>query len=73
VLGLSVEVVHRTPKPTPDKVARIWTEEWAKEGREIDWQRLIVRRGLEVLPGRWVVERTFSWLSQKNRRTSRDY
>jgi putative transposase len=72
VLRLSVEVVHRTPKPTPDKVARIWAEEWAKEGKEIDWQRLIVRRGFEVLPRRWVVERTFSWLSQ-NRRTSRDY
>jgi len=32
--GLSVEVVHRTPKPTPEKVARIWAEEWSKEGRE---------------------------------------
>ena len=39
VLGLSVEVVHRTPKPTTEKVARIWAEEWAKEGWEIDWQR----------------------------------
>src|SRR5215217_7038589 len=35
-LGLSVEVVHRTPKPTSEKIARIWAEEWAKEGREID-------------------------------------
>jgi putative transposase len=72
VLGLSVEVVHRTPKPTPEKVARIWAEEWAKEGKEIDWQRLMPPRGFVVLPRRWVVERTFSWLSQ-NRRTSRDY
>jgi hypothetical protein len=31
-LGLSVEVVHHTPKPTPEKVARIWAEEWSKEG-----------------------------------------
>ena len=31
-LGLSVEVVHRTPKPTPEKTARIRAEEWAKEG-----------------------------------------
>ena len=27
VLDLSVRVVHRTPKPTPEKVARIWAEE----------------------------------------------
>ena len=52
---MSVEVVHRTPKPIPEKVAKIWAEEWAKEGREIDWQRLIPRRGFEVLPRRWVV------------------
>jgi len=26
-LGLSVEVVHRTPKPAPEKIARIWAEE----------------------------------------------
>jgi putative transposase len=58
-LGLSVEVVHRTPKPTSEKVARIRAEEWAKEGREIDWQKLLPRRGFELLPRRWVVERTF--------------
>src|SRR5215217_1973395 len=28
--------------------------------------------GFELLPRRWVVERTFSWLSQ-NRRMSKDY
>ena len=50
-----------------------WAEEWAKEGREINWQRLEPRRGFEVLPRRWVVERTFSWLSQNRRRMSRDY
>jgi transposase len=71
-LGLSVEVVHRTPKPTSEKIARIWAQEWAKEGREIDWQKLPPRRGFELVSRRWVVERTFSWLSQ-NRRMSKDY
>jgi hypothetical protein len=40
-LGISVEVVHRSPKPIPEKIAMIWAEEWAKEGKEIDWQKLL--------------------------------
>jgi len=71
-LGLSTEVVRRTPKPIPQKVARIWAEEWAKEGKEGEWHRLMPERGFKILPRRWVVERTFSWLSQ-NRRMSKDY
>ena len=46
---------------------RIWAEEWSKEGREIGWQRLIPRRGFEILPRRWVAERTFARLSQNRR------
>ncbi len=46
--------MHRTPKPTPEKIARIWAqEEWAKEGEKVDWQRLLARRGFEVLARRW--------------------
>ena len=71
-LDLSVEVVHRPRKPTPEKVAKTWAEEWAKEGKKIDWQRFMPQRGFQVSPRRWVVERTFSWLSQ-NRRMSKDY
>jgi transposase len=39
----------------------VWAEEWAKEGKEVDWQRLMPPRGFRVLPRRWVVERTFAW------------
>ena len=72
VLGLSVEIVRKPRKPVPEKVAMIWAEEWAKEGKEIDWQKFMPPRGFKVLPRRWVVERTFSWLDQ-NRRMSKDY
>jgi transposase len=41
-------------------------------GREVDWLKLIPPRGFRVLPRRWVVERTFSWISQ-NRRMAKDY
>ena len=67
-----MEVVRKPKKPVPEKVAMIWAEEWAKEGQIVDWQKLMAQRGSIVLPRRWVVERTFSWLSQ-NRRMSNDY
>ncbi len=70
--GLSVEVVRKPPKPVPEKVAKIWAEEWAKEGKEVDWQRLMPPKGFRVLPRRWVVERTFAWISH-NRRMGKDY
>lgn len=51
-------------------------------GRLVEWVRLgcgwtleIIRRtsrGFEVLPKRWVIERTFAWLG-KYRRLSKDY
>jgi putative transposase len=73
VLGLSVEVVRKPPKPVlAEKVAKAWAEEWAKEGKEVDWQRLMPTKGFRVLPRRWVVERTFAWISH-NRRMAKDY
>jgi transposase len=72
VLGLSVEVVGKPPKPVPEKVTKIWAKEWAKEGKEVDWQRLMPPRGFRVLARRWVVERTFARICH-TRRTSKDY
>ena len=71
-MGVSVEVVRKPRKLLPEEVAKIWAQEWAKEGKEVNWQSLMPPRGFTVLPRRWVVERTFSWLSQ-NRRMSKDY
>jgi putative transposase len=69
-LGWSVEVVQHPPKPRG---------EWAPLGtgsdpRPFAWRRLPPERSgfRGVLPRRWVVERTFSWMGQ-NRRLSKDY
>jgi putative transposase len=72
VLGVSVEVVHKPPKPVPEEVAKRWAEEWAKEGKDVDWQRIMPPKGFRVLPRRWVVERTFAWICH-NRRMAKDY
>ncbi len=58
---MRVEVVYRTPKPTLEKAARIWAQEWAKENRKIDLaEAASTMRGFEFLPRRWVVESIFS-------------
>ena len=49
-----------------------WAREWAKEGVRVDWQKLLPPKGYLVLPRRWVVERTLSWIDQQ-RRMSIDY
>ena len=71
-LGLSVEVVRKPKKPLPEKVAKRWAQEWAKEGGQVDWQRLMPSKGFQALPRRWVVERTFALISH-NRRMAKDY
>jgi hypothetical protein len=48
---LSLEVVRKPPKPVPEKVARMREEEWAKEGKAIDWQRLMLQRGFRCCIG----------------------
>jgi transposase len=71
-LGLEVEVVNRSPKPTPENVLRVWAREWFKEGREMDLSKLPTRPAFENLPRRWIAERTFAWISH-NRRMTKDY
>jgi transposase len=71
-LGWTVEIVRRPRKPAPEEVPLAWAREWAKEGVTVDWQRLMPPQGFIVLPRRWVVERTSSWIDQ-NRRMSKDH
>ena len=71
-LGWSVDLVVRERKPAPKEVLIAWAREWAKEGVRVDWEKLLPAQGFQVLPRRWVVERTFSWID-KNRRMSKDY
>ena len=58
--GKDLEVVKRPPGRI-----RVYNDEWKAE-----W--VPVERGFTVLPRRWVVERTFSWIG-KYRRMSKDY
>jgi len=71
-LGWSVDLLERPRKAAPEEVLKSWASEWAKEGVAVDREKFMTPPGFQVLPRRWVVERTFSWIDQ-NRRMSKDY
>ena len=71
-IGFERRAGAQVAKAGPREGGQSWAEEWAQEGKEVDWQRLMPPGGFRVLPRRWVVERTFAWISH-NRRMSKDY
>jgi transposase len=59
--------VERPKKLAPERVLMAWAREWATEGVKADWKKLMPPEGFLILPRRWVVERTFSWIDQQRR------
>ena len=59
-LGWSAELVERPKRPAPTEVLMAWAREWAKEGVNVDFDKFMPPRDFQVLPRRWVVERTIS-------------
>jgi transposase len=73
-LGWRLEIVRRTSKK--QQHAQVWAtaRQRQREGASVVemWAGLKSGRGIEVLPRRWVVERTFAWLG-RYRRLSKAY
>ena len=66
-LGWSVELVERPKKLVAEEVLMRWAAEWQREGVAVDWRKLLAPKGYVVLPRRWMVERTISWIDQQRR------
>ena len=46
-----MDLVEHPPNLAPEKVLKFWVAEWAKEGMEVDWQKLMPSR--PVTEERW--------------------
>jgi hypothetical protein len=68
MLGWTAQIVRHPKKLAPQEVMRTWVRELDKEGVPIDLEKLLPHKGPRpFLPKRWIVERTFAWLSQNMR------
>lgn len=76
-------VLNKLTEPTIERLQKIWADggyrgkliDWVKDQLEIVLEivsRDLNQPGFQVLPRRWVVERTFAWLG-RYRRLSKDY
>ena len=79
-------VMKRLTDSKQPRLETIWADskyhnhalyEWIWRQKNLNWKLEVVRRpkgakGFVLLPKRWIVERTFSWLGRK-RRLRRDY
>jgi putative transposase len=69
------ELLTRLEKIFADGGYRGELEDWAQTNLHVVLEivlKLEGQKGFQVLPKRWVIERTFAWLS-RNRRLARDY
>jgi hypothetical protein len=69
--SVKTEIVRHPPKPAPEEVMevmRAWVREFDKEGLAIDTKKVLTGKSPRpFLAKRWIVERTFSWLSQNRK------
>ena len=72
--GWHLAIVRRTSKKAHYDQMRAIARQRQQAGASVFemWSGLSYGRGIEILPKRWVVERTFAWFS-KCRRLSKDY